>query len=163
MQAAAVQFYRLHAAIIQQQAMPILGSENTTNTSTCQKVICLQYTVHLVVVRLNPLIEGFLVKSEPIEQRGGAATLECPLRPLPSSDPYEQNHHYKHAGHHKEEQPLEARRLGSQRVDLRHSRGCATGACQAMLHGPLSGIKDLHQQTSESQRQAPKWRSSLQY
>ena len=79
MQAAAVLFYIHHAAsaIIQQQAMPILGSENTTNTSTWQKVICLQYTVHLVVVRLNPLIEGFLVKSEPIEQRGGAATLEC--------------------------------------------------------------------------------------
>ena len=79
MQAAAVLFYIHHAAsaIIQQQAMPILGSENTTNTSTWQKVSCLQYTVHLVVVRLNPLIEGFLVKSEPIEQRGGAATLEC--------------------------------------------------------------------------------------
>ena len=75
----------------------------------------------VVVVRLNPLIEGLLVKSEPIEQRGGAATLECPLRPLPSSDPYEQNHHYKHARHHKEEQPLEARRLGSDRVDLRRS------------------------------------------
>jgi len=83
-----------------------------------------------------------------MEQRGGAATLECPLRPLPSGDPDEQNHHYKHAGHHKEEQPLEARRLGSQRVDLRCSRGCATGACQAMLHGPLSGIKDLHGQIS---------------
>ena len=74
MQAAAVQFYRLHAAIIQQQAMPTLGSENTMNASTWQKVICLQYTVHLVVARLNSWIGGFLVTSEPIEQRGGAAT-----------------------------------------------------------------------------------------
>ena len=80
-----------------------------------------------------------------------------------SSDPYKQNHHNEHARHHKDEQPLEARRLGSDRVDLRRSWGRAPSASQAMLHGPLSGIKDLHQQTSESQRQAPKWRSSLQY
>ena len=64
MQAAAVQFYRLHAAIRQQQAMPTLGSENTMNASTWQKVICLQYTIHLVAVRLNSRIGGFFWSSQ---------------------------------------------------------------------------------------------------
>jgi uncharacterized protein YukE len=40
---------------------------------------------------------------------------------LDSGDTYEQNHHKKHASHHKDEQPLEARRLGGHRVDLRSS------------------------------------------
>jgi len=122
MQAAAVQFYRLHAAIIQQT-----GNANTWFRKYHERKYLAEshlFTVHhpscCCEVKL-PDWGGFLVKSEPIEQRGGAATLECPLRPLPSGDPDEQNHHYKHAGHHKEEQPLEARRLGSQRVDLRRS------------------------------------------
>jgi hypothetical protein len=62
-----------------------------------------------------------------------------------SGDAYEQNHHKKHAGHHKDEEPLEARRFDGQRVDLRRSRGCVASACQAMLHSSLSGVEDLQQ------------------
>ncbi|PVH37266.1 hypothetical protein PAHAL_6G279000 [Panicum hallii] len=71
MQVAAVKFYRLHAAIIQQHAMPILGSENTMNTSTWQKVICLHYTVHPVVVRLNSWIGGFWSSQGPLNKEEG--------------------------------------------------------------------------------------------
>jgi hypothetical protein len=40
-------------------------------------------------------------------------------------------------------------------------RGCTTGACQAMLHGPLSGIKDLHEQISRLSQQATNWKGDL--
>jgi hypothetical protein len=63
-----------------------------------------------------------------------------------SGDPDEQNHHNEHACHHEDEQPLEACRLGSQRVHLCCSRGCTPSARQAMLNSSLGGIKDLHTQ-----------------
>lgn len=81
-------------------------------------------------------------------------------------DPDEQNHHNEHAGHHEDEQPLEACRLGSQRVYLCCSRGCTPSARQAMLDSSLGGIKDLPKQLPMSTYHScrkKRWRKEAYY
>ena len=54
-----------------------------------------------------------------------------------SCNPYEQNHHEKHACHYKKQKPLETCCLGGQRIHLSCTHISMAGACQAMLYNPL--------------------------